>query len=154
MGFLPALARSPQAEGKWPLVLSDGIAADFNLVQSNQISCREGGSWVAGRERGSSGVYWAAAVVCGRAGPPLGVKEKELPPQNLPERHITAHRVFRGRASPPSGQPSSWSQSIHFKGGLRMETVSGDLRQFENKHRALQSHSNSHALFFKLIFIF
>ena len=60
VGCLPALARSPQAAGKWPLVLSDGIAADFNLVQSNQISCREGGSWVAGRERGSSGVQRAA----------------------------------------------------------------------------------------------
>ena len=94
------------------------------------------------------------SAVCGRAGPLLGVKEKELPPQNLPERHITGHRVFRGRASPPSGQPSRWSQSIHFKGGLRMETVSGDLRQFENKYRALQSHSNSPALFLKLISIF
>ena len=43
-GCLPALAWSPHTAGKWPLVLSDGIAADFNLVQSNQISFRMGGS--------------------------------------------------------------------------------------------------------------
>ena len=59
-GCLPALARSPHTAGKWPLVLSDGIAADFNLVQSNQISFRMGGSLVSGSKKESWGMHWVA----------------------------------------------------------------------------------------------